>query len=421
MTFSPSNRRTVFLHSPVPRRPITSILTSRRSVSPMRFASPPPSPPLVPPFDDPVSPTTTTTSSSMILSRASTVSSGYRRQQRVDALKRLEGRGADGAVGRLVPRMSQNFMSMSDDEDEILEEDEDDEISMNTDISVVIDQAMGETGVTWDLAPGPSAPRKTPPQSKASPASSSSSRPHHRSRTAKGHDLSVTIENAQWYSATPRASGWGMFYGDDADGAEPEDEEAAIEKGRPLDAPVSDLPSMTRSNSDGCNPRSSKRSRYSNSNSSGMSDYSSTKSYLQPAQPSSKSKIHPVSENRTRSKAAHNLHPLSNVSSVSSLSLYSQPTHRSSSPSRSRSRSTRTSVSELNVNGTSRSVSAHSQLRSDPSRSRSQLPILELRLDWLTPPSTAEAPNFIDFRDETFETESRSDSWRSIFEVSCSA
>lgn len=411
----------MFLHSPVPRRPITSALTLRRSVSPMRFASPPPSPPLVPSFDDPVSPTTTTTSSSVILSRASTVSSGYRRQQRVDALKRLEGRGADGAVGRLVPRMSQNFMSMSDDEDEILEEHEDDEISMHTDISVVIDQAMGGPDVTWDLAPGPSAPRKTPPQSKASPASSSSVRPHHRSR-AGGHDLSVTIENAQWYSATPRASGWGMFYGDDAGGAEPEDEEAAIEKGRPLDAPVSNLPSVTRSNSDGSNPRCSKRSRYSNSNSSGMSDYSSTKSYLQPAQPSSKSKIHPVSENRARSKAAHNLHPLSNVSSVSSLSLYSQPTHMSSSPSPSRSRSTRTSVSELNINGaSSRSVSAHSQVRSDPTRSRSQLPFLELRLDWLTPPSTAEAPNFIDFRDETFETESRSDSWRSIFEVSCSA
>ena len=417
VTFSPTNRRTVFLHSPVPRRPISIGLSSKRSVSPMRFASPPPSPPLVPHFDDPVSPTTTTTSSSIFLSRASTVSSGYRRAQRVDALKRLEGRGADGAVGRLVPRLSQNFMSMSDDEDDGIEEEDEDELSMNTDISVVIDQAMEEPEPAWDLTPGPSGSRKAPTQLtvKTSPTSTSTSRP--RSRTAE-RGLTVTIDSVQWYSSTPRASSW-MFYGDDDAGAA-EDEEAAIEKGMPLDMAMSmtDLPSMSRSHSDGSNPRSSKRSRHSSSTNS---IDSRTDAYLRPTKPTTSKNPKPVSHPKA---AAQNLHPLSNVSSYSSLSAsHTPPNNGSSSPSRSRStprsRSTRTSISESHPpsTGASRSVSTHSQSRS---RQPAPAPQLELRLDWLaTPP--AEYPNFIDLRDETFETESRSDSWRSIFEVSCSA
>ena len=44
---------------------------------------------------------------------------------------------------------------------------------------------------------------------------------------------------------------------------------------------------------------------------------------------------------------------------------------------------------------------------------------IPLNLDWLTP--KVDADNFIDMRDDGPESDSRSDSWQSLFEVSCTA
>lgn len=56
---------------------------------------------------------------------------------------------------------------------------------------------------------------------------------------------------------------------------------------------------------------------------------------------------------------------------------------------------------------------AQADVRLPPTR-----PNLEIDLSWLQSPNPSEAANFIDLRDEA---DSRSDSWRSIFEVSCTA
>ena len=299
-----------------------------------------------------------------MLSRNSTVSSGYRRAQRNDALKRLEGRGADGAVGRLVPRVSQNFMSMSDDEDE----DEEDEILHHAGIDLIVEDTMREDE-QWD-----------------SEGEDILAEPPKVNKSMKGHGLSVSIDSAALYNITPRASAWGMFLSADDSKKHLHHSDKLV----PFDLSGQEPDVIYLSTK--TSSKTSKQSKRSSTSRSPRQEDRNLKS-------------------RSPSQLPGHLHPLSHyTSSSSSSSPQSQSQSRShSKSSRSKSSSSPRSHSSSPRNGsTSRSQSQQSRLP----------PRLDLLLELASSPNHGDDPNFIDLRDET---DSRSDSWRSIFEVSCNA
>ena len=358
--------------------------------------------------------------SAEVLSRTSTVSSGYRRAQRCDALKRLEGRGADGAVGRLKPRLSQNFMHLSDDEDE-------EEVvgpwPAGNSMNVIVEDLAGEHDG----------------QSRRSSAS--------KSGPSENQDLSVSINGQPWYSLTPRQSAWGVLFGGEVDG----DIDVEFDKIFGLDR-LPQPPQPDSPQSDDSAPRKPKRSKRSYSPRSprqSQQDQRGTDISLAPVP-------FPSKHNSTtaRSPPHLHLHPLDASASTSTFSpSIASSSTRSVSHSQSHSHYSRTSkaphqrslapalsppnrdsyvrlrtVSDFGssnphslVQHETRSHGHHHRHHHQKARSghhrQKKPPRLELRLD-LAP---IDGPSFIDMRDESLESDSRSDSWRSLFEISCAA
>ncbi|KAH8105551.1 hypothetical protein DFH11DRAFT_1733393 [Phellopilus nigrolimitatus] len=363
------------IHQPLPQPPSHATLSPprpskpRRELSPMRFAAPSPPPfplPPVPSHFDSFS--MNSVKSSDVISCSSTVSSGYRRAQRVIALKNLEGRGADGAVGRIKPRMSQNFMSMSDDEDEY------DGMSLHANINVIVEDAKE------GAEPNGMHPRA--------------------GDESRSRGLSLSIDGKDWHNLTPRASAWGVLFGGEVDG----DIDTEVDKIFGLDTSPR---SSSRDSDDSYGSRKTKRSKRSNS------PHSSTASL-------------PKKSTVLSQPPAH-LHPLSPSASTSSWSTFVPPAlpqfeskHTTLSLSTSKPRVRQRTVSDRGASSSHTHVLEARARTKTLSRSRLPMPArLELRLDWAM--GNTEAPSFIDMRDENLETESRSDSWRSLFEVSCNA
>ncbi|THH10744.1 hypothetical protein EW145_g1105 [Phellinidium pouzarii] len=365
LPFSPQNshRQASFMHGPSAQQ--TGCLfpshppLSSRELSPMRFSppSPPPSRSTRSNFD---ALSVASTKSSDILSRSSTASSGYRKAQRVDALKRLEGRGAEGGLGRIKPRLSQNFMSMSDDEDD--EED----LSLLAGIDVIVENTMEDKA-------GRHSRRK--------------------SRASRNRGLSVSIDAKTWNSLTPHASGWGAVFSGEVEG----DVNIEVDEFFGLDSPSRSHHSNT---SDGS--RKSKRSKHSNG-----PHASRQQSVLPPtrrASAQSQAHIHPHA-------------PSISTSTSSSFMVvpkaFPNPSAHSLTSFSNRAVRTRTVSDYGSSHPSSHFFDARSRTRQ--TQLQSHMPSgLELRLDW-----ALEEPSFIDMRDESLETDSHSDSWHNLFEVPC--
>lgn len=381
---SPHPRRPVtMLHQPTPRQfdnlsPLDTQLG--RELSPMLFAAP--SPPLVPLHSHFDSFSSSSVRSPDVLSRTSTVSSSYKRAQRVDALKRLEGRGADGAVGRLKPRLSQNFMHLSDDEDEEAP------APMDTGIGVILEEVQGD--------------QEAPLEHRRN-----SSQDRSRSRS-RGRSLSISIKEEQWYTLTPRQTAWSVLFGGETDG----DIDTEVDKIFGLDNSPYNSDSQESVNS--YVSHRPKRSKLSDSPKS---------SYLEPLAPY-KSSEYTFPSKKTKSpgkSVTHpipaNLHPLSPSSpSLSTSSPAARPLtlmpHSLRSPYLDP--SSDIGVRQRTVSD-SQTVKHESTKRTRRRHSRVRLPArLELHIDW-------KQPSFIDMRDESLESDSRTDSWHSLFEISCRA
>lgn len=338
----------------------------------MRFADP--SPPLL--HSGPVEIDATSDKSIMsadVLSRSSTVSTRYRRAQRSDALKRLEGRGADGAVGRLKPRLSQNFMSLSDDEDEEVET-----LSGGRSMNVIVEDLSESNEDQSPLSSG--------------------------SQASDNRGLSVSINGQPWYHLTPRQNAWGVLFGGEVDG----DIDTEVDKIFGLDLlpnPSSLQPDSPQSD-DSCASRKPKRSKRS------YSPRISKESFETYSFPK-----------RTSTHPPAHLHPLDAPASSSSVSSSTKPSSRDHRPSKTA--ATSLGVPNLNARVRPRTVSdfgssnPHTLVQEARTRRPSQKrkPRLEVHIDW----HPTEEPSFIDMRDESLETESRSDSWHSLFEVTCAA
>ncbi|KAL5531484.1 hypothetical protein ACEPAG_4361 [Sanghuangporus baumii] len=403
--FAPSPRHGSYAF---PTSPTSSIHTQiQRELSPMRFADPSP-----PPFNTDTSEIDVISERSLrsaeVLSRSSTVSSGYRKAQRWDALKRLEGRGADGAVGRLKPRLSQNFMHLSDDEDE-------DEIASPApgahSMNVIVEDVAAEKEVQ--------------------------SRQLSKTDWTRSHGLSVSVDGQPWYNLTPRQSAWGVLFGGEADG----DIDVEVDKIFGLDRFPQPQPDSPQSD-DGA-PRRPKRSKRSYSpRSPRQTDQRGADISLAPVP-------FPSKHASTAARSPAHLHPLDASTSAStsstSSSTRSGPHSQAQDPSRSSilpqpSLGPPASNSNWETYVRLRTVSDfgssnphtlvqhesrshhhghhHHHKKSRAGLHRQKKPArLELRLD-LVP---IDGPSFIDMRDENLETDSRSDSWRSLFEVSCAA
>ncbi|KAI5124224.1 hypothetical protein M0805_005074 [Coniferiporia weirii] len=335
----------------------------RRELSPMRFAapSPPPLPPTRSMYD---AASAGSLRSFDILSRSSTISSGYRRAQRVDALKRLEGRGADGAIGRIKPRLSQNFMSMSDDEDE------DGDMSLLAGINVIVEDTTKNDAT---------------PRTKRS------------SRASKGRELSVSIYGRALYGLTPQASAWGALFG--------------AEEGGDVDTGIDEmfgLKTATPSRSDDPNAsdgsRKSKRSKHFNAP---LPTLQRSALPLRRASAQPPAHIHPLSPSFSTSSSSPSIASFKLLPDLPKLAL-STPNHRGVR--------TRT-VSDYGGSLSSfRSRPIDTQVRPRKSHQPRTPPRVELRLGW-----ASEEPSFIDMRDEGPDTDSHSDSVHSLIEVFCAA
>ena len=361
----PSRRSSHVLPKLPPTRSIThpvqrQSLSLKRDLSPMRFAppSPPPLAPLPPPPVDPID--------FDILSRTSTISSSYRRTQRVDALSRLEGKCADGAVGRLKPRLSQNFMHLSDDEDE-------EEHWADRGMSVVVQDIIEEEPVVNPRSRRHSLTRST-------------------SRT--GRSLSISVNGQPWLSLTPRQNAWGVLFNGEEDG----DIDVEVDKIFGLDnTPKTHTP---ESDVDSCASPKPKRSKRS------FSPRFSPRKVSPALPPSSSSRA-------TKPLQLKIAQPTPKYAFPASILPRTHSHSRSSSLSASRSRPR--TVSDYGTSIPHAVAASQRQSRLPASRR-------DLRLDWSSASSTTaplEEPSFIDMRDDCLETESRSDSWHSLFEVAC--
>ncbi|KAL5537090.1 hypothetical protein ACEPAF_913 [Sanghuangporus sanghuang] len=401
--FSPSPRRGSYAF---PTSPTSSIHTQiQRELSPMRFADPSP-----PPFHTDTSEIDVISERSLrsaeVLSRSSTVSSGYRKAQRWDALKRLEGRGADGAVGRLKPRLSQNFMHLSDDEEE-------------EEVAGPAPAVHGMNVIVEDLAG----------------ENEGQSRQSSKSDQLRSRGLSVSINGQPWYNLTPRQSAWGVLFGGEVDG----DIDVEVDKIFGLDRLAQ--PQLDSPQSDDSAPRKPKRSKRSYSPrsprqkdqrggdislapvpfpSKHASIVARSPAHLHPldastsASTSSSTRSGPHSEVQASSRSSkspqHPLGPLvSNSNRETYIRLRTVSDFGSSNPH---------TLVQHESRGHHHGHHHHHHQKSRAGRHRQKKPArLELRLD-LVP---IDGPSFIDMRDENLETDSRSDSWRSLFEVSCAA
>lgn len=367
-------------HPPLPQ-PIP-----KRELSPMRFAAPSP-PPLLNSHFDAFS--VRSLVSNGVLSRTSTISSGYRRAQRTEALKHLEGRGADGAVGRIKPRLSQNFMFLSDDEEE---EEENQPPSVGRNIDVIVEE-VNEMKTDMEEA---------------------------WNRIVRGN-----VAEFSWYEGTPHASTFKSVTTVepqiDGDVGANIDEIFGL---RPLSSSNTVLP-MARSPSD--KPRESKRSRR-------------TKSPLPLIQPLPQPAL-PLPR-ASQSQFPPRLHtpPSTRSPSLSPASIGPRSLHRPSAthsrnspaPSRLHPHEER-GIRQRTVSDVGSSKS-HNQLLTSEARTRAlrggspkampaapapRAPSSSRRPRFLDVAN--EEPSFIDMRDEPPDYDSRTDSWNSLFEVSCTA
>ncbi|KLO11625.1 hypothetical protein SCHPADRAFT_941939 [Schizopora paradoxa] len=371
-----------FIHAPIPRRPLKLTIPqipAQRELSPMMFASPPPSPPLAPRLDHAAA-----TRPEGVLSRTSSVSTGYRTAKRGDALAQLEGRG--GYRGRRSAPVAQNFMSMSDDEDE---DDGDGDTDRNG-FEAIVEDVMEEESA-WQTSSGPSRTRS--------------------SSIERG--LMASINDGPWYDLNPQKDPFTMLFDDDHESIEPI-------RLSPFDHVVHH-PSSSHS-SIASSLRRSKRSKFSRSpsrevfrekniDSSKSTPQSSRKSLLpfRPTPSSSRSHsqthLHPNSHSNTNthSRSSPSSRPQSSIAPSSSVRSKSTPGSRTSSSSQ----------------HSRRNSSDQPSTKKRQPRHHEPLQRLTLNLDWLS--SKADIVNFIDMLDDAPESDSRSDSWRSIFEVSCNA
>lgn len=371
----------------------------KRELSPMRFAppSPPPLAPLPPP---PV------TLDAEVLSRASTISSTYRRTQRVDALSRLEGKCADGAVGRLKPRLSQNFMHLSDDEDE-------EENWADRGMSIVVQDIIEEEPI--DVV--------SIVNSKSHSRSRRHSLSRRRSSSRAGRSLSISVNGQPWLSLTPRQNAWGVLFNGEEDG----DIDVEVDKIFGLDTAS---PKSQHADADSCaspKPKRSKRSfsprmRTENENGSSGSAAANAAFATKPlqikiAQPTPKyafpASILPVPRTQTHSHSRSSSASRSRPRTVSDFGTSIPHAVAASASASAASQSQRHSRNQTHIHA---HAHAHAHNHAHASRRIS-------RTEWSTSTWTTtqqmgeEEPSFIDMRDDCLETESRPDSWRSLFEV----
>lgn len=366
-------------HPPLPRS------IPRRELSPMRFAAPSP-PPLLHSHFDAFS--IRSGVSNGVISRTSTISSGYRREQRTEALKHLEGRGADGALGRIKPRLSQNFMFLSDDE----EENEGEELpSLGRGISVIVeevDEMKADMEEAW-------------------------------ARIVRDN-----VAEFSWYDGTPHASTLNVST---TETIEPQgDVNANIDEIFGLSPSSYASSPMTRTPSD--KPRESKRSRR-------------TKSPLPMMQPLPQPSIPLPKPSPNRSPARLYTPPSSRSPSHSPSFADPQslpkppapPMHTRTSPGPSHSHPYDEHGIRLRTKSDVGSTSSRHQLLSADARARALRKGSAKAVPNAPSPRAPsnsrprfldvdnEDPSFIDMRDEPPDNDSHTDSWNSLFEVSCTA
>lgn len=368
-------------HPPLPQ-PIP-----RRELSPMRFAAPSPQPFLNSHFD---SYSVQSIASNDVLSRTSTVSSSYRRAQRGEALKLLEGRGADGAVGRINPRLSQNFMFLSDDDEEEEEtlEQEEHPPTLGREISVIVEE-VSEMKADMEEA---------------------------WKRIIRGNAAEFS-----WYDGTPQPSPFATS------NVNPMHDDV----GTNIDEifglhPSSCTPSpIPRSPND--KPRESKRSRRSKSPIPLLQPIPQHAIPLPTVSDSSRSSSRFRTPPSTRSQSHSPSITASQFLPLPSPSASSRTSPAPTYPQFKESHGIR--VRTISDVGSSK---PHNQLLNSESRARAlrkgsptEIPAQAARAARVSSKSRTrfldEEPSFIDMREEPLDSDSRTDSWNSLLEVSCAA